>query len=430
MRLRSSTSYGSVYDEKDNSCSSTSVSEKNKKAYSPVPPKSLQQQWDVLELFMKERKTLPSWFIETYISELTEETRTQWFTSLFCMCFTKGFTRDHEKRYRRLVRLCISTKTIVHLEEIARCIRDLEDIGFDEVVQRFKRFRICFIDANDSDSVEVYHHYTSEFIDERRSELKGTVYYLMLHLYQKIPFPDSQVEYFLRHINIYNGHLIDYNPEWYPVLIPEYAYQLLDTNPLQVYRLYRQFTEMDLLVELKKLHQKEVITDDYFFDIYFHRLLYGFSMIFDDTSSIVYMNLNQNYKPIREVFKQLDVISLFYSSSSPIEIKYQLCSKMIPVFIQTLQEVKSNPICKYKPYYTQYQRYVRTMGHTVEQTHKSLQMVEDMINDLMFDQLTHHLEKLIHLREEIQNKIFPEITKVTSDLFLERQLSRIINAYL
>ena len=53
-----------------------------------------------------------------------------------------------------------------------------------------------------------------------------------------------------------------------------------------------------------------------------------------------------------------------------------------------------------------------------------------MINDLMFDQLTHHLEKLIHLREEIQNKIFPEVSKITSDLFLERQLSRIINAYL
>ena len=123
MRLRSSTSYGSVYDEKDNSCSSTSVSEKNKKAYSPVPPKSLQQQWDVLELFIKERKTLPSWFIETYISGLTEENRTQWFTTLFCMCFTKGFARDHEKRYRRLVRLCIASKTIVHLEEIARCIR-------------------------------------------------------------------------------------------------------------------------------------------------------------------------------------------------------------------------------------------------------------------------------------------------------------------
>ena len=95
MRLRSSTSYGSVSDEKDNSCSST----KNKKAYSPVPPKSLQQQWDVLELFMKERKMLPSWFVETYISELTEETRTQWFTTIFCMCFTKGFARDYEKRY-------------------------------------------------------------------------------------------------------------------------------------------------------------------------------------------------------------------------------------------------------------------------------------------------------------------------------------------
>jgi hypothetical protein len=138
----------------------------------------------------------------------------------------------------------------------------------------------------------------------------------------------------------------------------------------------------------------------------------------------------QNYEPIIEVFKQFDVLSLFYSSLSPIEIKYQLCSKMIPVFIQTLQEIKTNPICKYQPYYTQYRRYVRTMGHTVEQTHQSLQMVEDMINDLIFDQLTHHLEKLIHLRDEIQNKLFPQITKVTSELFSERQLSRIINAYL
>jgi hypothetical protein len=187
---------------------------------------------------------------------------------------------------------------------------------------------------------------------------------------------------------------------------------------------------MDILVELKKLQEKEVITDDYFFDIYFHRLSYGFSMIFDDIASIVYMNLNQNYKPIREVFKQLDVVSLFYISSSPIEIKYQLCTKMISVFIQTLQEVKSNPICKYQRYYTQYQRYVSSFGHTPEQTHRSLQTVEDMINGLMFDQLTHHLEKLIHLREEIQNKLFPEVTKLTSDLFLERQLSRIINAYL
>jgi hypothetical protein len=224
--------------------------------------------------------------------------------------------------------------------------------------------------------------------------------------------------------------MLDYNPEWYPVVIPEYLYQLLETKPIEVYRFFRQHREMDILVELKKLQEKEVITDDYFFDIYFHRLSYGFSMIFDDIASIVYMNLNQNYKPIREVFKQLDVISLFYSSSSPIEIKYQLCTKMIPVFIQTLQEVKSNPICKYKPYYTQYQQYVGPFGHAVEQTHKSLQMVEDMINDLIFEQLTYHLEKLIHLREEIQNKIFPEITKVTSDLFLERQLSRIINAYL
>ena len=153
-------------------------------------------------------------------------------------------------------------------------------------------------------------------------------------------------------------------------------------------------------------------------------------MIFDDTASIFYMILNQNYKPIIEIFKQFDVVSLFYRSSSPIEIKYQLCSKMSLVFIQTLQEVKSNPICKYQPYYTQYQRYVRTMGHTVEQTHKSLQMVEDMINDLIFEQLTHHLEKLIHLRDEIQNKLFPQVTKVTSELFSERQLSRIINAYL
>jgi hypothetical protein len=53
-----------------------------------------------------------------------------------------------------------------------------------------------------------------------------------------------------------------------------------------------------------------------------------------------------------------------------------------------------------------------------------------MINDLIFDQLTHHLEKLIHLRDEIQNKLFPQVTKVTSELFSERQLSRIINAYL
>ena len=422
MRLRSSTSYGSV------SVSPESNSEKKKTA--PVPPKSLREQWSVLESFMKEKKTLPSWFVENYVSELNEETRTNWFTILFCICFTKGFAGDYEKRYRRLVRLCISSKTIVHLQNIARCIRDLEDIGFDEVVQRFKRFRICFIDAEDSDSVEVYHHYTSQFIDERRSEFNGTVYYLMIHLYKDIPFPVSQVEYFLRHINIYNGHMIDYNPEWYPVVIPEYAYQLLETNPIEVYRLYRQYREMNILVELKKLQEKEVIADDYFFEIYFYRLSYGFSMIFDDTASIFYMIQNQNYKPIIEIFKQFDVISLFYRSSSPVEIKYQLCTKMIPVFIQTLQEVKLNPICKYQPYHTRYQVYVRPFGHTPEQTHRSLQVLENMINDLIIADLSHHLEKLIDLREDIQKELFPQVAKITSDLFSERQLSRIINAYL
>ena len=424
MRLRSSTSYGSV------SVSSESNYEKNKTASSPVPPGSLQRQWDVLESFMQEKKTLPSWFVESYVSGLNEETRTQWFTTLFCMCFTKGFARDYEKRYRRLVRLCISSKTIVHLEEIARCIRDLENTEFDEVVQRFKRFRICFIDVNDNDSVEVYHHYTSEFIDERRSEFNGTVYYLMLHLYQKIPFPDSQVEYFLRNINIYNNHMLDYNPEWYPVVIPEYLYQLLETNPLQVYRFFRQYREMDILVELKTLEEKEVITDDYFFDIYFHRLLYGFSIIFDDTASIFYMLLNQNYKPIIEIFKQFDVVSLFYRSSSPIEIKYQLCYKMIPIFIQTIKEVKSKPICRYTPYFNKYLQYTGQFNRNLAQDIKSLDTLEEMINDLIIADLTHHLEKLIRLREDIQKELFPQVSKITSDLFSERQLSRIINAYL
>jgi hypothetical protein len=252
----------------------------------------------------------------------------------------------------------------------------------------------------------------------------------MVRLYAEIPFPETQVEYFLRDINIHNSHLIDYNPEWYPVLIPEYLYQYSEINPMKAYKLHRHYIEMYLLVELKKLQEKEVIIDDYFFDIYFHRLLYGFSMIFDDTASILYMIQNDNYKPIVDVSKQLDVLSLFYSSSSPIESKYQLCTKMIPIFIQTLQEFESAPICKYQPYYTQYQRYLSPFGHSVEQTHRSLQKVEYIINGLLFDQLTHHLEKLIHLRDEIQNKLFPEITKITSDLFLERQLSRIINAYL
>ena len=53
-----------------------------------------------------------------------------------------------------------------------------------------------------------------------------------------------------------------------------------------------------------------------------------------------------------------------------------------------------------------------------------------MINDLIIADLTHHLEKLIDLREDIQKELFPQVAKITSDLFSERQISRIINAYL
>ena len=424
MRLRSSTSYGEPVH-------SVELPKKSKRTYAtPCPPSSTEEQWNVVYAFMTDKKALPQWFNVEYASQLPEDIRTKWFTRLFCMCFDQGFVGYRERRYNQIIRLCVDSRTIVSLEIIAQTIVDL-DVTFDEVSRRFKRFCISFVDADDTETLDVYHHYTSRFIDSRRPDFQGSIFYLMGFLYNGIPFPPQQVDYLLSHINLFNAYMIEARPEWLPVLIPEYMYNLSEMNPIQVYKSYNTFRGAHLFNDIKQLLEKGVIDDQYCFDVHFHRLTYGFPQLFKEYPTIGYIIQNQNYHPITQVCKNLDVLSLFYTSPSPKEHKYQLCTAMIPVFVQTLEELKTKIICPYEPYYDSYDRLFQ-QGHLnrEEIIHRTLQTLQEMVQDLLVLDLTYHLQRLYLLQEEIRKELFPEIAQLTSELFAERQLSRIINAYL